>query len=57
MLKVEGQLHLLQNWHLNLQLKPKSVKVKNAVKREGRKRQASGLTIYTCHIQRSVMQE
>ena len=57
MLKVGGQLHLLQNWHLCLQLKAKSVKVKNAVEREGRKSQASGLTIYTCHIQQSVMQE
>ena len=24
---------------------------KNTVEREGQKRQASGLTIYTCHIQ------
>ena len=56
-LKVGGWLHLLQNWHLYLQLKAKSVKVKNVVEREGQKRQASGLTIYTCHIQQSVMQE
>ena len=28
MLKVGGHLHLLQNWHLYLQLKAKSVKVK-----------------------------
>ena len=27
-LKVRGWLHLLQNWHLYLQLKAKSVKVK-----------------------------
>ena len=57
MLKVRGHLHLSQNWHLDVQLKAKSVKVKNMVEREGQKSQASGLTIYTCHIQQSVMQE
>ena len=34
-LKVGGQLHLLQNWHLYLQLKAKSVKVK---KHSGKRR-------------------
>ena len=56
-LKVGGQLHLSWNWHLYLQLKAKSVKVKNTVEREGWKSQACGLTFYTCCIQQSVMQE
>ena len=50
-LKAGGQLHLSQNWHLYLQLKANSVKVKYMVEREGWKRQESALTIYTCHIQ------
>ena len=50
-LKVGGHLHLSQNWHIYLQLKAKSVKVKRHGGNRWMEESGKWFDYYTCHIQ------